>query len=94
MLLDFDGDRRDIARLRASGGYESLKRALKMEPGEIVAAVDGSGLRGRGGAGFPTGRKASFLPATASRAYLCVNADESEPCTFKDREIMLRTRTR
>ena len=52
--------------------------------------VDTSGLRGRGGAGFPTGRKASFLPKDRKPAYLCVNADESEPCTFKDREIMLR----
>ena len=61
-----------------------------MEPGEIVAIVDGSGIRGRGGAGFPTGRKASFLPKDRKPAYLCVNADESEPGTFKDREIMLR----
>ena len=52
--------------------------------------VDTSGLRGRGGAGFPTGRKASFLPTDRKPAYLCVNADESEPGTFKDREIMLR----
>ena len=52
--------------------------------------MDGSGLRGRGGAGFPTGRKASFLPKDRKPAYLCVNADESEPGTFKDREIMLR----
>ena len=52
--------------------------------------VDASGLRGRGGAGFPTGRKASFLPKDRKPAYLCVNADESEPGTFKDREIMLR----
>src|SRR5205814_5094614 len=52
--------------------------------------VDGSGLRGRGGAGVPTGRKASFLPKDRRPAYLCVNADESEPGTFKDREIMLR----
>ncbi len=61
-----------------------------MKPEEIVAAVDASGLRGRGGAGFPTGRKASFLPKDRKPAYLCVNADESEPGTFKDREIMLR----
>ena len=61
-----------------------------MEPTDVVSAVDASGLRGRGGAGFPTGRKASFLPKGRTAAYLCVNADESEPGTFKDREIMLR----
>ena len=61
-----------------------------MDPGEVISIVDGSGIRGRGGAGFPTGRKASFLPKDKKPAYLCVNADESEPGTFKDREIMLR----
>ena len=90
ILLDFAGDRREIADYEAAGGYESLKRALKMEATDIVGMVDTSGLRGRGGAGFPTGRKASFLPSDRKPAYLCVNADESEPCTFKDREIMLR----
>src|SRR5689334_24244256 len=61
-----------------------------MEQADVVGMVDASGLRGRGGAGFPTGRKASFLPKDRKPAYLCVNADESEPGTFKDREIMLR----
>jgi NADH-quinone oxidoreductase subunit F len=90
ILLDFDGDRRDIAEYERHGGYQQLRKALAGEPGDIVAAVDSSGLRGRGGAGFPTGRKASFLPKDRKPAYLCVNADESEPGTFKDREIMLR----
>jgi NADH-quinone oxidoreductase subunit F len=90
ILLDFEGDRRDIAEYERHGGYRQLRKALAGEPGEIVAAVDASGLRGRGGAGFPTGRKASFLPKDRKPAYLCVNADESEPGTFKDREIMLR----
>jgi NADH-quinone oxidoreductase subunit F len=90
ILLDFAGDRRDIAAYEAAGGYASLRRAFTMEPADIVATVDQSGLRGRGGAGFPTGRKASFLPKDRKPAYLCVNADESEPGTFKDREIMLR----
>ncbi len=90
ILLDFEGDRREITDYEAAGGYGSLKRALKMEAPDIVGMVDTSGLRGRGGAGFPTGRKASFLPSDRKPAYLCVNADESEPCTFKDREIMLR----
>jgi NADH-quinone oxidoreductase subunit F len=90
ILLDFPGDRRDIAAYEAAGGYASLRKAFTMAPADIVAAVDQSGLRGRGGAGFPTGRKASFLPKDRKPAYLCVNADESEPGTFKDREIMLR----
>ena len=90
ILLDFDGDRRDVHGYEQSGGYASLRKALSMEPADVVAQVDGSGLRGRGGAGFPTGRKASFLPKDRRPAYLCVNADESEPGTFKDREIMLR----
>jgi NADH-quinone oxidoreductase subunit F len=90
ILLDFQGDRRSIHEYEQSGGYAQLKAAFAMKPEEIVAAVDSSGLRGRGGAGFPTGRKASFLPKDRKPAYLCVNADESEPGTFKDREIMLR----
>jgi NADH-quinone oxidoreductase subunit F len=90
VLLDFEGDRRSIAEYEAAGGYASLRKAVAMAPEEIVAAVDASGVRGRGGAGFPTGRKASFLPKDRKPAYLCVNADESEPGTFKDREIMLR----
>ncbi len=90
ILLDFDGDRRDIGDYERAGGYRQLTKALAGAPEDVVAAVDSSGLRGRGGAGFPTGRKASFLPKDRKPAYLCVNADESEPGTFKDREIMLR----
>jgi NADH-quinone oxidoreductase subunit F len=90
ILLDFEGDRRDIGAYEQGGGYRQLTKALAGAPSDVVAAVDASGLRGRGGAGFPTGRKASFLPKDRKPAYLCVNADESEPGTFKDREIMLR----
>jgi NADH-quinone oxidoreductase subunit F len=90
IVLDFDGERRDIDEYERHGGYRQLRKALSGEPGDVVAAVDQSGIRGRGGAGFPTGRKASFLPKDRKPAYLCVNADESEPGTFKDREIMLR----
>ena len=74
---------------RKRGGYVALEKALKMEPGEIVQVVKDSGLRGRGGAGFPTGLKWSFMkPGDGKQHYLACNADESEPGTFKDREIM------
>lgn len=71
------------------GGYEGLRRALEREPAEVIAQVKASGLRGRGGAGFPTGMKWSFVPQDPGRPrYLCCNADESEPGTCKDREII------
>ena len=71
------------------GGYVALEKALAMAPADIVALVKDSGLRGRGGAGFPTGLKWSFMkPGDGKPHYLCCNADESEPGTFKDREIM------
>ena len=71
------------------GGYEGLKKALTMTPDAIIEEVKASGLRGRGGAGFPTGLKWSFMPKNDGKAhYLVCNADESEPGTFKDREIM------
>ncbi len=74
-----------------SGGYNALEKALGMDPAEIVETVKQSGLRGRGGAGFPTGLKWSFIPAeTEKPVYLCCNADESEPGSFKDREIIER----
>ena len=74
---------------RAAGGYGALEQARGMEPDAIVQALLDSGLRGRGGAFFPMGRKASFLAkGTGKPTYLVVNADESEPGTFKDREIM------
>ncbi len=74
---------------RKQGGYEAVEKALKMTPEAIVEEVKTSGLRGRGGAGFPTGMKWSFLakPEGVPR-YLVVNADESEPGTFKDRYLM------
>ena len=74
---------------RAAGGFEALAKARAMEPAQVVQELLDSGLRGRGGAFFPTGRKASFLAQGTGRpTYLVVNADESEPGTFKDREIM------
>ena len=86
---------RDVPGLRslevysAHGGYEATRTALTMSPEALVEMVKASNLRGRGGAGFPTGMKWSFLPKqTTKPVYLCVNADESEPGTFKDREII------
>ena len=71
------------------GGYAALKQALTMTPEAIIEEVKASGLRGRGGAGFPTGLKWSFMPKGDGKPhYLVCNADESEPGTFKDREIM------
>lgn len=71
------------------GGYEGLRGALEMEPDDIVDVIKESGLRGRGGAGFPTGVKWSFMPEkNGAPHYLACNADESEPGAFKDREIM------
>jgi NADH-quinone oxidoreductase subunit F len=73
----------------ADGGYEMLKKALKMERSAITNEVKASGLRGRGGAGFPTGVKWGFIPPTNTKpVYLICNADESEPGTFKDRYIL------
>jgi NADH-quinone oxidoreductase subunit F len=74
---------------RKHGGYRSVEKAMKMSPEEIVEEVKKSGLRGRGGAGFPTGMKWSFLakPEGVPRHLVC-NADESEPGTFKDRYLM------
>jgi len=72
-----------------NGGYESLKKALGMKPDEIVNEVKASGLRGRGGAGFPCGVKWSFIKREDGKPhYLVVNGDESEPGTFKDRYIL------
>ncbi|MDX2176648.1 MAG: NADH-quinone oxidoreductase subunit NuoF [Candidatus Sumerlaeia bacterium] len=70
------------------GGYRFAKAALAKQPSEVIDLVKDSGLRGRGGAGFPTGMKWSFLPKGAQPRYLCINADESEPGTCKDRPIM------
>jgi NADH-quinone oxidoreductase subunit F len=74
----------------AAGGYQALRSALRMDPADIVTAVKDSGLRGRGGAGFPTGAKWGLLPAPdGGPRYLVVNADESEPGTCKDVPLML-----
>jgi NADH-quinone oxidoreductase subunit F len=74
----------------ASGGYRALRTALRTEPDDVVAMVKDSGLRGRGGAGFPTGMKWGFIPQdNPNPTYLVVNADESEPGTCKDIPLMM-----
>lgn len=73
---------------RQNGGYDEFRKALKMTPDEIINVVKASGLRGRGGACFPTGLKWSFMPKGNDKPkYLAVNGDESEPGSFKDRQI-------
>jgi NADH-quinone oxidoreductase subunit F len=79
----------DVYRRR--GGYESLRAALSMSREDLVATIMDSNIRGRGGAGFPAGRKISFLPKGEMQKYLVCNADESEPGTFKDRELMQKS---
>ncbi len=91
VLSKYFGDRNAIGLdgWTQRGGYSALEQALAMEPSEIVNIIKDSGLRGRGGAGFPTGIKWSFMkPGDGKPHYLGCNADESEPGTFKDREIM------
>jgi NADH-quinone oxidoreductase subunit F len=73
------------------GGYQSLRKALQMTPEEVLEQLKASGIRGRGGAGFAMGTKVSFLPKGTMDKYLVCNADESEPGTFKDRELMQKT---
>jgi NADH-quinone oxidoreductase subunit F len=95
-LLLEHADARDLTKLseyEAAGGYASLRKAVAMERQTVLDELLAANVRGRGGAGFPMGRKASFLPKpgdTPNPIYLVANADESEPGTFKDREIMLR----
>ena len=79
----------DIEVYEANGGYDGARRALEMSPDDMIQVLKDSGLRGRGGAGFPTGLKFSFVAqGTGKPVFLVVNADESEPGTFKDRPLM------
>jgi NADH-quinone oxidoreductase subunit F len=80
-----------LAVYERRGGYESLRKALAMTPGEVLKELEASEIRGRGGAGFQMGKKVSFLPKGSMDKYLVCNADESEPGTFKDRELMQKT---
>src|SRR5207249_4141191 len=83
-------DSHNLATYRADGGYQTFERVIKeMQPAQVIDIVKASGLRGRGGAGFPTGVKWTFLPKDhPGPIYLCLNADESEPCTFNNRVLM------
>jgi len=90
--MEAPGYQGDMKAYLAVGGYEGLKKTLKaLTPDQVIEIVKKSGLRGRGGAGFPTGLKWSFIPKDPSLPkYLCCNADESEPGTFKDRQLLER----
>src|SRR6201992_3094351 len=94
-LLLFDNiDEPGLATLpvyERRGGYQSLRKALSMPREDVLQQLLDSNIRGRGGAGFPTGRKISFLPKGDMQKYLVCNADESEPGTFKDRELMQKS---
>jgi NADH-quinone oxidoreductase subunit F len=89
-LRDHPDDSWTYDRYVATGGYRVLRTALGMDPADIQEQVKTSGLRGRGGAGFPTGMKWSFLPPDLFPRYLVINGDEGEPCTFKDRMLLER----
>jgi NADH-quinone oxidoreductase subunit F len=78
-----------LAEYEAGGGYQGLRRALAMTPTEVRELVKASGLRGRGGAGFPTGVKWSFFPEAPGEKYLLANGDEMEPGTYKDHQLLL-----
>ncbi len=86
-----DPQLRTLEGYKSHGGYSAIVKAYReMEAEEVLTALEESGLRGRGGAGFAMGKKASFLPRGEMQKYLCCNADESEPGAFKDRELMQR----
>src|SRR5690606_25110302 len=87
-LREFPEDSFTIERALADGAYENLKKALGMSPAELQEQVKTSGLRGRGGAGFPSATKWSFLPGGSYPRYLVVNGDEGEPSTFKDHMLV------
>ncbi|MBV7481883.1 NADH-quinone oxidoreductase subunit NuoF [Bordetella sp. BOR01] len=91
ILADLDGNNWRLQDYVKRGGYEALRKILSsgMKPEDVIAEVKASGLRGRGGAGFPTGLKWSFMPrAFPGQKYLVCNSDEGEPGTFKDRDIL------
>src|SRR5688500_9621749 len=87
-LRDHPDDSWTLDRVRATGGYEAARRAVtEISADDLIELVKASGLRGRGGAGFPTGVKWSFVPKDVFPKYVVINHDEGEPGTFKDREL-------
>ncbi|MGB6521666.1 MAG: NADH-quinone oxidoreductase subunit F, partial [Candidatus Cybelea sp.] len=85
-------DLRSIDVYRQRGGYKQWERAVAhLQPSDVLDLAEKSGLRGRGGAGFPTGRKWSFLPKDKELRYLVCNCDEAEPGTFKDHMLLEET---
>ena len=90
-----DGGNWNLKNYEARGGYQALRKVLDkngssgMSPEELIAEIKASGLRGRGGAGFPTGLKWSFMPKNTQQKYVVCNSDEGEPGTFKDRDILM-----
>src|SRR6201995_5803730 len=93
IMADLDGKKGRLKHYEARGGYQAIRKILAgeggMTPEQVVAEVKTSGLRGRGGAGFPTGLKWSFMPRQfPGQKYLVCNSDEGEPGTFKDRDIL------
>ena len=88
-MTEHPADSHTIVRYEDTGGYEALRRGLKLDPAKLIDIVKASSIRGRGGAGFPTGVKWGFL-APATPRYLVINGDESEPGTFKDRQLLER----
>jgi NADH-quinone oxidoreductase subunit F len=94
MLLFADIDEPGLATREVyerRGGYDAMRKALALTPQDVLSELEASGLRGRGGAGFQMGKKVSFLPKGSMDKYLVCNADESEPGTFKDRELMQKS---
>ena len=91
IMKGLDGDNWGLEAYQARGGYQAIRKIVegKMTPDDVIAEVKKSALRGRGGAGFPTGLKWSFMPKQyKGDKYLVCNSDEGEPGTFKDRDIM------
>jgi NADH-quinone oxidoreductase subunit F len=87
-LREYPSDSWTLDRVLNSDGYTAAREVLtNMSPDDLIELIKGSGLRGRGGAGFPTGMKWGFVPKDIFPKYLVVNHDEGEPCTFKDREL-------
>jgi NADH-quinone oxidoreductase subunit F len=87
--LDYPGKSHTLETYEATGGYRAIRKALDMEPLAVQQEVKTSGLRGRGGAGFPAGMKWGFTPRDSEKPkYVVCNSDESEPGTFKDRWLL------